>query len=105
MQRIILSFLLFIISGIAFAQQGRSDSAVVSFLRENFDVRFSGNNSVVFFKTGQEKFDDLFKAVRQAKKSIHMEYFNFRNDSISALLFDLLAEKAAEGVEVRALYD
>lgn len=105
MQRIIFTFLLFIISGIAFAQQGRSDSAVVSFLRENFDVRFSGNNSVVFFKTGQEKFDDLFKAVKQAKKSIHMEYFNFRNDSISALLFDLLAEKAAEGVEVRALYD
>lgn len=105
MQRLIFSILLFIISGIAFAQQGRSDSAVVSFLRENFDVRFSGNNSVVFFKTGQEKFDDLFKAVRQAKKSIHMEYFNFRNDSISALLFDLLAEKAAEGVEVRALYD
>ena len=105
MQRIIFSILLFIISGIAFAQQGRSDSAVVSFLRENFDVRFSGNNSVVFFKTGQEKFDDLFKAVKQAKKSIHMEYFNFRNDSISALLFDLLAEKAAEGVEVRALYD
>ena len=105
MQRIIFTFLLFIISGIAFAQQGRSDSAVVSFLRENFDVRFSGNNSVVFFKTGQEKFDDLFKAVKQAKKSIHMEYFNFRNDSISALLFDLLAQKSAEGVEVRALYD
>jgi len=105
MQRLKFSILLFIISGIAFAQQGRSDSAVVSFLRENFDVRFSGNNSVVFFKTGQEKFDDLFKAVKQAKKSIHMEYFNFRNDSISALLFDLLAEKAAEGVEVRALYD
>ena len=105
MQRIIYSIILFFISGIAFAQSSRSDSAVVSFLRNNFDVRFSGNNSVVFFKTGQEKFDDLFKAVKQAKKSIHMEYFNFRNDSISALLFELLAEKVAEGVEVRALYD
>ena len=105
MQRLILSFFLFIISGIAFAQSGRSDSAVVSFLRDEFNVRFSDNNSVVFFKTGQEKFDDLFQAVRQAKHSIHLEYFNFRNDSISSLLFDLLAEKAAEGVEVRALYD
>ena len=105
MLRIIITTLLFIISGIAFAQQGRSDSAVVSFLRDEFNVRFSGNNSVVFFKNGQEKFDDLFQAVRQAKHSIHMEYFNFRNDSISSLLFDLLAEKVAEGVEVRALYD
>lgn len=105
MLRLILTTLLFIISGIAFAQQGRSDSAVVSFLRDEFNVRFSGNNSVVFFKNGQEKFDDLFQAVRQAKHSIHMEYFNFRNDSISSLLFNLLAEKVAEGVEVRALYD
>ena len=105
MQRIFFTTLLFIISGIAFAQSSRSDSAVVSFLQDEFDVRFSDNNSVVFFKTGQEKFDDLFQAVRQAKHSIHLEYFNFRNDSISSLLFDLLAEKAAEGVEVRALYD
>ena len=105
MQRLIFTTLLFIISGIALAQPSRSDSVVVSFLRDAYDVRFSDNNSVVFFKTGQEKFDDLFQAVRQAKHSIHMEYFNFRNDSISSLLFDLLAEKAAAGVEVRALYD
>ena len=71
-----------ILNGIALAQSSRSDSAVVSFLKDNFDVRFSGNNSVVFFKTGQEKFDDLFQAVRQAKQSIHMEYFNFRNESM-----------------------
>uniref|UniRef100_A0AB33JEX7 Cardiolipin synthase n=1 Tax=Prevotella sp. GTC17262 TaxID=3236797 RepID=A0AB33JEX7_9BACT len=55
--------------------------------------------------TGQEKFDDLFQAVRQAKQSIHLEYFNFRNDSIANLLFNLLAEKAKAGVEVRALFD
>lgn len=55
--------------------------------------------------SGQEKFDDLFLAIRQARKSVHLEYFNFRNDSIANCLFNLLAEKAQEGVEVRALYD
>ena len=55
--------------------------------------------------SGQEKFDDLFKAIRQARSSIHLEYFNFRNDSIANLLFNLLEEKAQEGVEVRALFD
>ena len=55
MLRLILTTLLFIISGIAFAQSSRSDSAVVSFLRDKYDVRFSDNNSVVFFKTGQDK--------------------------------------------------
>ena len=41
---------------------------------------------------GQEKFDDLFLAIKQAKSSVHLEYFNFRNDSIARLLFDILEE-------------
>lgn len=49
---------------------------------------------------GQEKFDDMFQAIRQAKHSVHLEYFNFRNDSIASLLFDILAQKAKEGVKV-----
>ena len=104
--RILAFFLCYIfINGIALAQTGRSDSVVVQFLEQNYDVRFSHNNSVVFFKNGQEKFDDLFKAVKQARHSIHLEYFNFRNDSISHLLFDLLRQKVHEGVEVRAMFD
>ena len=81
-----------------------SDSIVVASLR-NEGVRFSTNNAVTLLPSGQAKFDDMFLAIRQAEKSIHLEYFNFRNDSIASLLFTLLAEKAAQGVEVRALFD
>ena len=56
-------------------------------------------------KSGREKFIDLFSAIRDAKHHIHLEYFNFRNDSIANALFDLLAEKVKEGVEVRAMFD
>lgn len=83
----------------------QSDSNIVSFLSEQFGVKFTTNNRVVVFKTGKEKFNDLFPAVRAAKESIHLEYFNFRNDSISRELFVLLVKKAAEGVKVRALFD
>ena len=68
-------------------------------------VTFSSNNSVVFFASGREKFADLFKAVDEAKETIHMEYFNFRDDSIANALFDKLAVKVKEGVKVRLLYD
>lgn len=81
-----------------------SDSVLVNQLREK-GITFSHNNSVTLLMTGQEKFDDLFKAIRQAKSSIHLEYFNFRNDSIAHLLFNILEEKAKEGIEVRALFD
>jgi cardiolipin synthetase len=81
-----------------------TDSLVAHDLKQ-YGVKFSSNNSVTLLTTGQEKFDDMFKAIRQAKKSIHLEYFNFRNDSIAGLLFHILEQKAKEGVEVRALFD
>lgn len=81
------------------------DSIVKDYLKKTWNVNFSDNNRVVIFKRGQEKFDDMFRAISQAKKSIHLEYFNFRNDSISQQLFTLLAERAAHGVKVRALFD
>lgn len=86
------------------ADAQRSDSTIVRQLREE-GIRFSDNNSVTLLMSGQEKFEDMFCAIRQARSSVHLEYFNFRNDSIASLLFDLLAEKAKEGVEVRALFD
>lgn len=81
-----------------------SDSLIANTLRES-NIRFSHDNSVTLLLSGQEKFDDMFRAIRQAKSSIHLEYFNFRNDSIASLLFDLLREKRKEGVEVRAMFD
>ena len=87
-----------------YAKAQTSDSLIVQTLRESH-IRFSNDNSVTLLMSGQDKFDDMFKAIRQAKSSIHLEYFNFRNDSIASLLFDLLREKRKEGVEVRAMFD
>lgn len=81
-----------------------SDSLIVSHL-ENCGIKFSHDNSIALLMSGQEKFDDLFKAIDQAKSSIHMEYFNFRNDSINRLLIEHLEPKVKEGVEVRLLFD
>ncbi|MCF0202059.1 MAG: cardiolipin synthase [Bacteroidaceae bacterium] len=89
-------------SGVLRAQS--LESAVCDVMQQE-GVRFSDNNSLVLLRSGQEKFDDMFAAIRKARHSVHLEYFNFRNDSIAGLLFDVLAEKAKEGVKVRALYD
>lgn len=106
---VIVIFLAHFIYLPALAQKCRpakhSDLDIVNFLQEDFGVKFTGNNRLVVFKTGKEKFDDLLPALRAAKQSIHLEYFNFRNDSISKELFAILVRKAAEGVKVRALFD
>ena len=70
-----------------------------------YGIRFTKGNEVKLLMSGKEKFADMFEAIRQAKSSVHLEYFNFRNDSIAGLLFDILREKRKEGVEVRAVFD
>ena len=98
----IATILFLLISLYSHAQS--SDSLLVADMRRE-GIVFSQGNSVRLLMSGRDKFADMFETIRQAKSSVHLEYFNFRNDSIASLLFDILREKRKEGVEVRALFD
>ncbi len=100
----VLSVLLLLLAGRASAQTTRSDSTVMQRLK-GMGIPVTYNNRVELLMNGHDKFVDLFEAIRGARHHVHLEYFNFRNDSIANALFDLLAQKAAEGVKVRALFD
>lgn len=89
----------------AFSQESlRSDSVFMNFLQE-YGKPATTNNKVTLLNSGEEKFLDLIPHLKQAKHHIHLEYFNFRNDSIAEVVFRVLIEKAQQGVEVRALFD
>ena len=98
----IVTMLFLLISLIAQAQS--SDSLIVSQMGD-VGIHFYQHNDVKLIMSGKQKFDMMFEDIRKAKSSVHLEYFNFRNDSIASLLFDILREKRKEGVEVRALFD
>ena len=83
----------------------QTSDALIRQQLEDYGIRFTDDNSVRLLMSGQAKFDAMFEDIRQAKQSIHLEYFNFRNDSIASLLFDILRQKRKEGIEVRALFD
>lgn len=109
-KNIVLAVLVFLLGTLTtYAGNGlyrptQSDSIVIAYLNEN-GIKVTTNNEVKILKSGEEKFIDLFEAIKGAKHHVHLEYFNFRNDSIANALFDLLAIKAKEGVEIRALFD
>lgn len=65
----------------------------------------SENNAVTIYRTGEEKFAAMRDAILGAKHHIHIEYFIIRNDELGQSIVNLLAQKAKEGVEVRALFD
>ena len=81
-----------------------SDSTLIAYLNHH-KIQITEHNELKVLKSGEEKFIDLFKEIEKAKHHIHLEYFNFRNDSIANALFEILERKAKEGVEVRAMYD
>ncbi|WP_300225184.1 cardiolipin synthase [Bacteroides caecigallinarum] len=81
-----------------------SDSIFARFLHVR-NIPIYNNNEIELLPTGRIKFESLFEDIRKAKKHIHLEYFNFRSDSIAKEVFTLLAEKAKEGVKVRAMFD
>lgn len=99
--------LTFIAAGTLYMQAQKwlpSDSLFAHYL-QNKGYKIINNNQFTLLPSGREKFDHLFAEIRKAKQHIHLEYFNFRNDSIANALFDLLALKTKEGVEVRAMFD
>ena len=81
-----------------------SDSIFSQFLHKR-NLTIYNNNEMKLLPSGRLKFKSLFQAIREAKHHIHLEYFNFRSDSIAKEVFTLLAEKAKEGVKVRAMFD
>jgi cardiolipin synthase len=66
---------------------------------------FSRNNQVTLFFEGTPKFDDMLVEIKAAKRFIHLEYYIVRNDEMGKRVVEALAEKAAEGLDVRFLID
>ncbi len=62
-------------------------------------------NHIAPLVTGDEAYPKMLKAIRGAKKHIHLQSFIIGNDATGREFMKALAAKAAEGVEVRLLYD
>lgn len=65
----------------------------------------SRDNDIDIFTDGNEKFDALIEDLKKAEHFIHMQYYIMRNDALLHRIIEVLAAKAARGVEVRILFD
>lgn len=73
-------------------------------LKSSYAV-YTSNNDVQIFTEGNEKFDSLLADIARATHHIHLVYYIVRDDELGRRLVKALAAKAAEGVEVKFLYD
>lgn len=61
--------------------------------------------AVTYFPLGEDKFEEMLKQLEAAKHFIFMEYFIVDEGLMWGRILEILARKAAEGVEVRVMYD
>ena len=61
--------------------------------------------SVELFCTGREKFARLKQDLAAAQRFIHLQYFIWEQDRLTAELVPILLDRLAAGVEVRIMYD
>ena len=63
------------------------------------------NTSVKFFPLGEYKFEAMLEELKKAEKFIFMEYFIIEEGLMWGSVLKILADKAAQGVDVRVMYD
>lgn len=63
------------------------------------------NNQLKIFTSGEEKFNSLKHDLLNAKHSINLQYYIFKDDKLGKEIADILIQKAKEGLNVRVIYD
>ncbi len=61
--------------------------------------------AVTYFPLGEDKFDAMLRELEAAKHFIFMEYFIVGEGLMWGRVLEILARKAAQGVDVRVMYD
>ena len=64
-----------------------------------------GNTATKYYPLGDDCYDDILQALEQAERYIFVEYFIIEEGMFWNSVLDVLERKAAQGVEVRVIYD
>ncbi|MGN0612634.1 MAG: cardiolipin synthase [Porcipelethomonas sp.] len=81
-----------------------------AYLQANLLCRLSGvrihqNTSAEYYNMGEKMFPVMLKDLKKAEKFIFLEYFIIEEGVFWNSILDILKEKAAQGVDVRVVYD
>lgn len=63
------------------------------------------NTAVTYFPLGERKWEEMLRQLEQAQHYIFLEYFIVEEGLMWGKVLEILAKKAAEGVEVRIMID
>ncbi len=84
---------------------GTDVAKIITLIERQSDGHPLPAESVEIFTSGAEKFDHLIADLEAATDHIHLQYFIWERDELTARVTEVLLRKVAEGVAVRVMYD
>ena len=75
------------------------------YLEETVGCPVYGNTATKYYALGDHCFPDMLEALEAAETYIFLEYFIIEEGEFWDAIFDVLKRKAAQGVDVRVIYD
>ena len=78
---------------------------LASLIRKNSYFAPYEGNEITLLNSGEEAFGAIFKAIKEAKEFIHLQYYILEDGMLLDTFYELFQEKVKEGVEIRMLYD
>ena len=82
-----------------------STDALCRYLNNSGTFPIYDGSEVTYFPLGEYKFKAMLEELKKAEKFIFMEYFIIDEGLMWGSILKILDEKAAQGVEVRVMYD
>ncbi len=77
----------------------------VNYLEKSAGFPVFGNAEAEYLKTGEIFYERLLEELKKAEKYIFLEFFIIREGEMWQGIYDILKEKAKDGVTVKVLYD
>lgn len=87
------------------SEESPDTESLVHYLARSGCYPIYDKTDVKYFPSGEAKFEELLKQLKVAKDFIFLEYFIVEEGIMWGQVLEILAAKAAEGVDVRVMYD
>ena len=88
-----------------FSEENRGAAALAHYMQRSGCHPVYEKTAVTYFPLGENKFAEMLKQLEKAEHFIFMEYFIVDEGIMWGRILEILAKKAAEGFDVRVMYD